>query len=153
MDGSSYRDLADRPKAYGLSSRALTWAPPHGDNVEMVEVGQHWDAVRAPVAIGERALELLGAATGAVIADYAQMYWLLAPGSAQYWRRLPKVQALSAAPTSYLGVPPVGHTAGPVLHWHVPLGPDRYLTDGSLLRGALAQAVAAELGTDREVGR
>ncbi|MCG0284428.1 hypothetical protein [Streptomyces sp. PSAA01] len=153
MDASRYRDLADGLKAYGLSSRALTWAPPHGDTVEMVEVGQYWDAVRAPVEIGERALELLGAATGAVIADYAQMYWLLAPGSAQYWRRLPKVQALSATPTSYMGVPPIGHTAGPVLHWRIPLGPDRYLTDSPLLRGALAQAVAAELGTDREIGR
>ncbi|AGP58158.1 hypothetical protein M271_33720 [Streptomyces rapamycinicus NRRL 5491] len=121
--------------------------------MEMAEVGPYWDAVRAPVEIGERALELLGGATGAVIADYAQMCWLIAAGSAQYWRRLPQVQALSATPTTYLGVPPIGHTTGPVLHWRVPLGPDRYLTDSPLLRGALAQAVAAELGPDREVGR
>ncbi|GAA0958557.1 MULTISPECIES: hypothetical protein [Streptomyces violaceusniger group] len=119
----------------------------------MVEVGPHWDAVRAPVEIGERALELLGGATGAVIADYAQMYWLIPPRSAQYWRRLPAVQALGAASISYIGVPPISHTAGPVLHWRVPLGPDRYLTDSPLLRGALAQVVAAEFGPDREVGR
>lgn len=119
----------------------------------MVEVGSHWDAVRAPVEIGERALELLGGATGAVIADYAQMYWLISAGSAQHWRRLPKVQALGAAPTSYIGVPSIGHTTGPVLHWRVPLGPDRYLTDSPLLRGALAQVVAAEFGPAREVGR
>ncbi len=129
------------------------WTPPCGDNVEMVEVGPHWDAVRAPVEIGERALELLGGATGAVIADYAQMYWLIPPRSAQYWRRLPAVQALGAASISYIGVPPISHTAGPVLHWRVPLGPDRYLTDSPLLRGALAQVVAAEFGPDREVGR
>ncbi|MBB4783197.1 hypothetical protein BJY27_004158 [Streptomyces rapamycinicus] len=93
----------------------------------MVEVGSHWDAVRAPVEIGERALELLGGATGAVIADYAQMYWLIVSGGAQYWRRLPQVQALGAASTSYIGVPPIGHTTGPVLHRRVPLGPDCYL--------------------------
>ncbi|WP_317259541.1 MULTISPECIES: hypothetical protein [Streptomyces] len=129
------------------------WTPPQGADIEMVRVGSHWDAVRAPVPIGERALELLGGATGAVIADYAQMYWLIVAGGAQYWRRLPQVQTLGAAATSYIGVPPIGHTAGPVLHWRVPLGPDRYLTDSPLLRGALAQAVAAELGPDREVGR
>ncbi|GAA1104113.1 hypothetical protein GCM10009579_57140 [Streptomyces javensis] len=88
------------------SRKAERWTPPCGDNVEMVEVGSHWDAVRAPVEIGERALELLGGATGAVIADYAQMYWLIVAGSAQYWRRLPQVQTLGAAPTSYIGVPP-----------------------------------------------
>ncbi|MEU8870136.1 hypothetical protein AB0D24_03045 [Streptomyces javensis] len=109
--------------------------------------------MRAPVEIGERALELLGGATGAVIADYAQMYWLIPVGSAQYWRCLPKVQALSAAPTSHIGVPPTGHNTGPVLHWRVPLGPDCYLTETPLLRGVLAQAVAAELGPEREVSR
>ncbi|MEV6130784.1 hypothetical protein AB0M05_28810 [Streptomyces violaceusniger] len=119
----------------------------------MAKVGLDWDAVRAPVEIGERALALLGDATGAVIADYAQMYWLIAAGSAQHWRRLPQVQALSEAPISYIGIPPISRTTGPTLHWRVPLGPDCYLTDNPLLRGALAQAIAAELGTDREVGR
>ncbi|WP_240813235.1 hypothetical protein [Streptomyces sp. DASNCL29] len=132
---------------------ALPWTPPNTKDVEALPVGNWWDAVRAPASIGERALEALGGATGAVIADYAQMYWLIMAGSAQYWRRLPHVQALSADPTSYIGVPPVSRTTGPILHWRVPLGPDRYLTNSSLLRGALAQAVAAEFGPDREAGR
>ncbi|WP_338058341.1 hypothetical protein [Streptomyces antioxidans] len=135
------------------SRTAEPWTPPQGTDIEMVEVGSHWDAVRAPVEIGERALELLGGATGAVIADYAQMYWLIVPGGAQCWRHVPKVRTLSAAPPSYIGVPSIKHTAGPVLHWRVPLGPDRYLTDSPVLRGALVQAVAAELGPDREVTR
>lgn len=124
------------------------WTPPRGC-VEMVEVGQHWDTVRATAAVGERALALLGQSTGAVIGDYNLLYWLIPAGRAQCWRRLDQVQALGAdrPETSYLGVPPVDRTAGPWLHWRVPVGPDRYLTDADRLREALARAVA-ELGTD-----
>ncbi|MFE5160728.1 hypothetical protein ACK1X7_25410 [Streptomyces sp. CY1] len=132
-----------------------TWAPPRGADVEMVRVGPHWDVVRAPEALGGRALELLGGASGAVIADYNLMYWLIRPGSAQYWRRIRQVQTLGTGrvETSYIGVPPVDRTSGPYLHWRVPLGPGRYLTDADRLREALARAAVAELGIDAEADR
>ncbi|MET7936978.1 hypothetical protein [Streptomyces sp. NPDC005322] len=118
----------------------------------MVEVGPHWDAVRAPVPIGERALKLLSDATGAVIADYGSMYWLIPPGRAQYWRRLRHVQALGAhhAEVTYVGVPSATRTSGPGLHWRIPVGPGRYLTDAVQLRDALAKAAVAELGSAEE---
>ncbi|MGV9847341.1 hypothetical protein ACWDWU_00840 [Streptomyces sp. NPDC003442] len=116
----------------------------------MVQVGPHWDAVRAPEALGERALGLLGGATGAVIADYNLMYWLIRPGAAQHWQRIRQVQTLGTGrvETSYIGVPPIDRTSGPYLHWRVPLGPGRYLTDANRLREALVRAVVAELGIE-----
>ncbi|GAA1264918.1 hypothetical protein [Streptomyces javensis] len=130
------------------SLKSQPWAPPSGADVRMVQVGPHWNAVRAPEALGERALGLLGGATGAVIADYNLMYWLILPGAAQHWRRIREVQTLGAGrvETSYLGVPPVDRTSGPYLHWRVPLGPGRYLTDANRLREALVRASVAELG-------
>ncbi|WP_246618748.1 hypothetical protein [Streptomyces javensis] len=70
------------------------------------------------------------------------------PGAAQRWRRIREVQTLGAGrvETSYLGVPPVDRTSGPYLHWRVPLGPGRYLTDANRLREALVRASVAELG-------
>ncbi|KUL43575.1 hypothetical protein ADL28_42550 [Streptomyces violaceusniger] len=114
----------------------------------MVRVGPHWDVVRAPEALGGRALALLGGATGAVIADYNLMYWLIRPGAAQCWRRIRQVQTLGTGrvETSYIGVPPIDRTSGPYLHWRVPVGPGRYLTDANRLREALVRAVVAELG-------
>ena len=122
------------------------WTPPRGSDVEMVKVGPHGDVLRAPAEIGERALELLGDETGAVIADYGLMYWLIPAGHAQDWRGLPQVQALGAhgAEVTYVGVPPVDWRAGPRLHWRIPVGPDRYLTDPGRLREALVRAIAAE---------
>ncbi|MEV8064102.1 hypothetical protein AB0P37_48935, partial [Streptomyces antimycoticus] len=101
-----------------------------------------------PEALGGRALALLGGATGAVIADYNLMYWLIRPGAAQYWRRIRQVQTLGTGrvETSYIGVPPIDRTSGPYLHWRVPVGPGRYLTDANRLREALVRAVVAELG-------
>ena len=122
------------------------WTPPRGSDVEMVKVGPHWDVLRAPAEIGERALELLGDESGAVIADYGLMYWLIPAGHAQHWRGLQQVQALGAhgAEVTYVGVPPVDWRAGPRLHWRIPVGPDRYLTDAARLREALVRAIAAE---------
>ncbi|GAA0937407.1 MULTISPECIES: hypothetical protein [Streptomyces violaceusniger group] len=130
------------------SLKSESWAPPSGADVRMVQVGPYWDAVRAPEALGARALGLLGGATGAVIADYNLMYWLIRPGAARHWRRIRQVQTLGTGrlETSYLGVPPVDRTSGPYLHWRVPLGPGRYLTDADRLREALVRAVVAELG-------
>ncbi|MFE9060140.1 hypothetical protein [Streptomyces violaceusniger] len=137
------------------SLKSEPWAPPRGADVEMVRVGPHWDVVRAPEALGGRALELLGGGTGAVIADYNLMYWLIRPGSAQYWRRIRQVQTLGTGrvETSYIGVPPIDRTSGPYLHWRVPLGPGRYLTDANRLREALARAAVAELGIGEEDDR
>ncbi|WP_324618135.1 hypothetical protein [Streptomyces sp. RTd22] len=122
------------------------WTPPRGSDVEMAKVGPHWDVLRAPADIGEPALELLGDASGAVIADYGLMYWLIPAGHAQHWRGLPQVQALGVHGTevTYVGVPPADWRAGPRLHWRVPVGPERYLTDAARLREALVRAIAAE---------
>ncbi|MGR3933838.1 hypothetical protein [Streptomyces sp. BRA346] len=126
---------------------APPWTPPRGDDVEVVEVGPYWDALRAPIDIGERALTLLGDASGAVIADYGLMYWLIPSGHARRWRRLPReIRALGAhgAEITYVGVPPATHTTGPRLHWRIPVGPDRYLTDATRLHEALVRAIATE---------
>ena len=122
------------------------WTPPHGNDVEMVKVGEYWHAVRAPADLAERALAALGDETGAVIADYGRMYWLIRAGSAGKWRRVRHVQVLgtNGAETTYVGVPPAAHTTGPRLHWRVPMGPDRYLTDADDLRQALVRAIASE---------
>ncbi|MET8183339.1 hypothetical protein [Streptomyces sp. NPDC005336] len=107
--------------------------------------------MRAPVAVGERALELLGGRTGAVIADYSLVYWLVHPQGADHWPRLQGVQVLTAgsAERTYLGVPPAARKSGPGLHWRVPVGPCRYFTYGALLYVVLARAVVAEEATTR----
>ncbi|MET8009352.1 hypothetical protein ABZU86_09175 [Streptomyces sp. NPDC005271] len=135
-----------------MTTNALPWMPPNGDDVELMQVGLYWDAVRAPADIGERALTLLGDATGAVIADYSLMYWLILPGSAQYWRRLRQVQALGAhrADVTFMGIPPATRTTGPRLHWRFPVGPDRCLTDANRLREAMTQAVVDEISPIEE---
>ncbi|MET7933505.1 hypothetical protein [Streptomyces sp. NPDC005322] len=122
------------------------WTPPRGSDIEMVEVGPYWDAVRAPAVVGERALQLLGRAAGAVIADYSQMYWLIQPGAASGWPRIRQVGVLSPplAEVTYVGVPPAARTRGPGLHWRLPVGPGQYFTGAVRLRDALVQAVTAE---------
>ncbi|AGP56397.1 hypothetical protein [Streptomyces rapamycinicus] len=76
------------------------------------------------------------------------MYWLIRPGAAQHWQRIRQVQTLGAGrlETSYIGVPLIDGISGPYLHWRVPLGPERCLTDANRLREALVRAVVAELG-------
>lgn len=136
-----------------MTTRALPWIPPRSE-VEMVEVGPYWDVLRAPVEIGERALALLGNRSGAVIADYGLMYWLIPSGHAEHWGRLQRdIRALGAhgAETTYVGVPPAKWTEGPRLHWRIPASDGRYLTDPHRLRLALARALAepAEEATAR----
>ncbi|MEU1800292.1 hypothetical protein [Streptomyces sp. NPDC019937] len=135
-----------------MTTNALPWMPPNGDDVELVQVGLYWDAVRASVEIGERALKLLADATGSVIADYSRVYWLIPSGSAQHWQRLPQAQVLGAhrADVTYMGVPPATHATGPRLHWRFPVGPGRYLTDANRLHEALAQAVVDEISPTEE---
>jgi hypothetical protein len=130
-----------------MTPNALPRMPPNGDDVELVQVGLYWDAVRAPADIGERALELLGDASGAVIADYGLMYWLIPSSDARNWRRLQAgIHALGAqrAEVTYVGVPPAGWVDGPRLHWRIPVGPDRYLTDAARLWEALVRVIVAE---------
>ncbi|WP_306305267.1 hypothetical protein [Streptomyces hygroscopicus] len=104
--------------------------------------------MRAPTAVGERALEVLGEATGAVIQDkHGPLYWLVEVGSATSWHlRGVRVLTELADERTYLGVPPVSWTTGPRSHWRVPLGRGRYLTDAWRLRQALAEADRAEYG-------
>ncbi|MFE1977468.1 hypothetical protein [Streptomyces hygroscopicus] len=125
-----------------------SWTPPPAVDVEALPVGKWWDAVRAPAAIGERALKTLGDQTGAVIQDYyGALYWLIAVGSTTSWHlRGVRVLTELADERTYLGVPPVSWTTGPKAHWRVPLGPDHYLTDAWRLRGALTEADRAEYG-------
>lgn len=127
---------------------ALPWTPPPAVDVEALPAGKWWDAVRAAPTVGERALELLGDETGAVIQDkHGPLYWLVAVGSATSWHlRQVRVLTQLVDESTYLGVPPVSWTEGPETHWRVPLTADHYLTDAGKLWGALAEADRAVLG-------
>ncbi|MFI7315127.1 hypothetical protein [Streptomyces hygroscopicus] len=130
------------------TTQDLPWTPPPAVDVEPLPVGKWWDAVRAPAAIGERALKTLGDETGAVIQDKrGTLYWLIAVGSTTSWHlRGVRVLTELADERTYLGVPPVSWTTGPEAHWRVPLGPDRYLTHPWRLREALTEADRTEYG-------
>ncbi|WP_275562283.1 hypothetical protein [Streptomyces sp. 5-6(2022)] len=131
-----------------MTTRPLPWTPPNTEDVEALPVGTWWDAVRAAPTVGERALELLGDETGAVIQDkHGPLYWLVAVGSATSWH-LRQVRVLTELTDerTYLGVPPISRTEGPGTHWRVPLSAEHYLTDAVKLWGALAEADRAELG-------
>ncbi|GAA0906328.1 MULTISPECIES: hypothetical protein [Streptomyces violaceusniger group] len=131
-----------------MKTRTLPWTPPPAVDVEPLPAGKWWDAVRAAPTVGERALELLGDETGAVIQDkHGPLYWLVAMGSAKSWHlRQVRVLAKLEHESTYLGVPPVSWTEGPRTHWRVPLSANRYLTDAGRLWGALAEADRAEYG-------
>jgi hypothetical protein len=128
--------------------QALLWTPPPAVDVEALPAGKWWDAVRAAPTVGERALELLGDETGAVIQDkHGPLYWLVAVGTATSWHlRQVRVLTQLADESTYLGVPPVSWTEGHLTHWRVPLTADHYLTDAWKLWEALAEADRAEYG-------
>ncbi|WP_413809378.1 hypothetical protein [Streptomyces sp. OE57] len=126
----------------------LPWTPPNKQVIEALPAGRWWDAVRAAPTIGERALQLLGDETGAVIQDkHGPLYWLVAVGTATSWH-LRQVRVLTELTdeSTYLGVPPAAWTKGPSTHWRVPLSADRYLTDAGRLWEALAEADRTEYG-------
>ncbi|MEV8058158.1 hypothetical protein AB0P37_17040 [Streptomyces antimycoticus] len=126
----------------------LPWTPPPAVDVEALPAGKWWDSVRAAPLVGQRALELLGDDTGAVIQDkYGTLYWLIEVGSADSWR-LRQVRVLTELTDecTYLGVPPTSRTEGPGTHWRVPLSADHYLPDAFTLWEALTEADRAELG-------
>ncbi|WP_250853170.1 hypothetical protein [Streptomyces rhizosphaericus] len=125
-----------------------TWLSSTAVDVEALPVGKWWDAVKAAPTVGERALKLLGTATGAVIQDrHGTLYWLVAVGSATSWH-LRQVRVLTELvdESTYLGVPPASWTEGPKTHWRVPLSADHYLTNAWKLWEALAEADRAEYG-------
>ncbi|MBU3868129.1 hypothetical protein KN815_29965 [Streptomyces sp. 4503] len=131
-----------------MKATAPLWTPPPSMDIEALPAGTWWDAVRAAPAVGERALDILGNETGAVIQDkYGTLYWLVRVGSATS-RHLRQVRVLTkpADESTYLGVPPVIWTKGSRTHWRVPLTADHYLTDAGRLWGALAEADRAEYG-------
>jgi hypothetical protein len=133
-----------------VNPQVLPWTPPPAVDVEALPVGKWWDAVSAPVAIGERALTALGQASGAVIQDdaYGKAYWLIGVGAARSGH-LRQVRVLTelADETTLLGVPPAHWRQDEHrTYWRIPLGPDRYLTDTRRLHDALKQAVLETLG-------
>ncbi|OPF67857.1 hypothetical protein VT50_0237620 [Streptomyces antioxidans] len=134
-----------------MKARTLPWTPPQTADVELLPVGKWWDAVSAPTAVADRALELLGDRSGAVIQDdtYGKTYWLIAIGTStpRSWR-LRQVRVLTelADEGTLLGVPPASWRADHRTYWRIPLGPGRYLTDTHHLIRALRQALDDVLG-------
>lgn len=131
-----------------MTTRPLPWTPPTED-IEALPVGKWWDAMSAPTAVADRALELLGPATGAVIQDdtYGKTYWLIGVDTARSCCiRQVRVLTSLVDEGTLLGVPPATWTTGHSTYWRVPFRIDRYLTDANRLREALAQAVAEVLG-------
>ncbi|MFF5588657.1 hypothetical protein [Streptomyces hygroscopicus] len=132
-----------------MSSEAPLWTPPNTEDIEALPVGEWWDAVSAPVPVADRALELLGDRSGAVIQDdtYGKCYWLIGIDTARSWclRQVRVLTALTDEGT-LLGVPPASWGAEHRTHWRIPLGAGRYLTDTHHLARALRQAVDEVLG-------
>ncbi|AEM87435.1 hypothetical protein [Streptomyces violaceusniger] len=131
------------------TTQALPWTPPNKQDIEALPVGTWWDAIDAPTPIADRALELLGGRSGAVIQDglYGKTYWLIGIDTARSWciRQVRVLTTLTDEGT-LLGVPPAAWGPEHRTHWRIPLGPDRYLTDTNHLAHALRQAVDEVLG-------
>ncbi|WP_186318939.1 hypothetical protein [Streptomyces sp. SAJ15] len=100
--------------------------------------GLTWDAVRVSLDSADDVLKQLGDKSGAVIEDprEACLYWLVAPGAAEGWT-LPHPVLQQGA---FVPVPPAPRTEGPAVHWRVPPGPGRGLTDALRLHTALLEA-------------
>ncbi|EXU68782.1 hypothetical protein Z951_07915 [Streptomyces sp. PRh5] len=116
-------------------------------------MGKWWDAISAPTPVADRALELLGDRSGAVIQDdtYGKTYWLIAvdTSTARSWRmRGVRILAELADEGTLLGVPPASWRAEHKTYWRIPLGPNRYLTDTHHLVLALRQALDDVLGPE-----
>ncbi|WP_167504688.1 hypothetical protein [Streptomyces malaysiensis] len=131
------------------TTQAFPWAPPNTVDVEALPVGEWWDAISAPTSVADRALELLGDRSGAVIQDdtYGKTYWLIGVDTARSWcMRQVRVLTTLADEGTLLGVPPASWGPEHRTHWRIPLGPDRYLTDSNHLARALRPAVDEVLG-------
>ncbi|WP_413802311.1 hypothetical protein [Streptomyces iranensis] len=131
--------------------QVLPWIPPNTEDVEVLPVGKWWDAISAPTPVADRALELLGDRSGAVIQDdtYGKAYWLIGmdTSTARCWRmRQVRILTELADEGTLLGVPPASWGAEHRTYWRIPLGPDRYLTGTNHLVRALRQALDDVLG-------
>ncbi|MEU8721526.1 hypothetical protein [Streptomyces antimycoticus] len=129
-----------------MTTRNLPWEPPNKQDIEALPVGKWWDAVSAPIVVADRALELLGERSGAVIQDdaHGKAYWLIEVDSAKSWS-VYQVRVLAALldEITLLGVPPVSWRTRNHDHdtyWRVRYRVDRYLTNTRQLHRALRQA-------------
>lgn len=117
---------------------ALGWLPEDKRRAYPVRAGVNWDAVRVPLGRGDDVLRLLGERCGAVIEDSwsAQLYVLIAPGSADGWKvsELRGIQIIGA--NAFVTVPGLLCVGNP--HWRVrPTDVEDWLTDTEQLRDAL----------------
>ncbi|MFS7876500.1 hypothetical protein ACEYXF_24655 [Streptomyces asiaticus] len=139
-----------------MTTNAEQWTPPPtGAEPTALPTGRWWDAVRAPENIGEYALDILGAQSGAVIKDRCNtLYWLIKPHSADSWN-LHQVSILgeTESATTYLGVPPADRLTRPGSYWRVPYTSDGYLTDPRPLYKALICALLTEPDDDQKGAR
>ncbi|MDT3395240.1 hypothetical protein RKE29_01005 [Streptomyces sp. B1866] len=112
-------------------------------DVEARAAGEQWDAVRVPLDVGERALSLLGKASGAVLLDGASrsLYWLISPGTAKAWNTndLPGVAIRGRG--FWVAVPPWRWGADRLLGWRVRPVRGRVLTAQQELHSALLSGV------------
>lgn len=103
--------------------------------------GHTWDAVRTPLALGQRTLDILGRRSGAVIEDPIGrvLYWLIPTGSAAAWQ-LSDIRVLGAG--AHLAVPPPRRTQRPGPHWRICPGDGQLVTDAHALHAAISDALA-----------
>ncbi|WP_432047971.1 hypothetical protein [Streptomyces asiaticus] len=52
-----------------MTTSNLPWTPSNTEDIEPLPVGKPWDAISAPTPVANRALELLGDRSGAVVQD------------------------------------------------------------------------------------
>lgn len=134
----------------GAAARPPRWMP-IGDEFDLCPAGQWWDAIRAPEAIGRRAIELLieaGHPLGPVILDSEglepRLYFLTVPGASVGWDE-PGTVALGR--TCHVVVPPADRMSPPGLHWHNFPARPRTLVQPDTLRRALAKARREQQGS------
>lgn len=119
---------------------------PHGEAIStaagcsLQPAGYTWDAIRAPLAVGDEALRILGHRSGAMLADPAAryMYWFVAPGTAAGWA-LVGTTALGRGVS--VVVPGERKTGPPGPHWRVCAGDGELLTQADALLAALQDAL------------
>ncbi|MFC8521166.1 hypothetical protein [Streptomyces sp. NPDC057257] len=113
-------------------------------------VGQDWDAIRIPRALGLAAMTILGPRCGAVLEHphKSAVYYFVPVGTAAEWE-VDGTTAIGEGGT--LAIPPTRHTEAVGPHWLVCPGDSDWLTDALALQAALedcsASRTAAELAT------
>lgn len=128
---------------------------PIGEEPELCNSGQWWDAIRATETTGLRAIELLSIASepvGPVVlapeGPEPRLYFLVPKGTASEWDE-PGTVPLGLK--CHVLVPPAGRTEPPGLHWHrLPVTP-RTLTQSAALRRALSRARREQGGSAEDL--